>query len=110
MPRNAAQIIRAATLQAKVPGFAGLAPGATTAIALDELNNCLGHIARTVDFSAARGQWNFTFNSNLTVAGGGNIVLSGANPLPMDYLRVGVSGGSVEQDVACAQAGLDAMK
>lgn len=86
--------MEAAARRAKVSGYTGLGPGATTSIALDELNRCLAHICRTVDLSAARGQWNFTFNSALATSGGGNIVTSGPNPLPMDYLRVGVSGGS----------------
>lgn len=94
MPRPASSILSRAALIAKIPGATGLAPGATTSIALDELNDVLGHLCRTIDLSAARGQWNFTFNTQLTTGGGGNIVLSGPNPLPMDYLRVGVSGGS----------------
>jgi hypothetical protein len=86
VPRPASSIITQANQRARTPGF--------TAQALDELNSLLDHIARTVDFSAARGQWNFTFNPNLITTGGGNIITTGPNPLPIDYLRVGVSGGS----------------
>lgn len=86
MPRPALNIIQAASQIAKVSGFQQQA--------LAELNSLLDHIARTVDLSAARGQWFFTFNSNLVTLGGGNIVSSGPNPLPIDYLRVGTSGGS----------------
>jgi hypothetical protein len=84
--RIAADIIAAACSIAKCPNY--------TAQALKELNSLLSHIADTVDFSAARGQWNFTFNPSLITSGGGNIVGTGPNPLPMDYLRVPVSTGS----------------
>ena len=86
MARTAGSIISAATQIAKVPRY--------TAQALDELNSRLSHIASTADFSAARGQWNFTFNPTLTTTGGGNIVTGGPNPMPIDYLRVSVSVGS----------------
>mgnify|MGYP001578871987 CR=1 FL=1 len=86
MARTAGSIITAALQIAKVPGY--------TAQALDELNSLLSHIASTADFSAARGQWNFTFNPTLTTTGGGNIVSGGPNPMPIDYLRVSVSVGS----------------
>lgn len=86
MPRTAASIITSALQIAKCPHY--------TAQGLAELNSLLAHIAATIDFSAARGQWNFTFNSALSTTAGGNIVTSGPNPLPIDYLRVGVSGGS----------------
>ncbi len=86
MPRPASSIIAQANQKARTPGFA--------AQALDELNSLLDHIARTVDFSAARGQWNFTFNPNLVTSGGGNIITTGPNPMPIDYLRVPVSVGS----------------
>lgn len=85
MPRNAAGIIAAATQIAKCQRY--------TVQALAELNSLLAHIALTVDFSAARGQWTFTFNPNLITTGGGNIVTTGPNPMPIDYLRVPVSAG-----------------
>jgi hypothetical protein len=86
MPRNAAGIISAATAIAKCPNY--------TIQALAELNSLLAHIAATVDFSAARGQWFFTFNPSLTTSGGGNIVTTGPNPMPIDYLRVQTSAGA----------------
>ncbi len=86
MPRNAAGIISAAVQIAKVPQY--------TVQALAELNSLLDHISKTVDFSAARGQWTFTFNANLITTGGGNIVTTGPNPMPIDYLRVPTSTGS----------------
>ena len=86
MPRNASGIISAAVQIAKCPRY--------TAQALAELNSLLAHIAQTVDFSAARGQWFFTFNPNLVSTGGGNIVTTGPNPMPIDYLRVPVSAGA----------------
>jgi hypothetical protein len=70
------------------------APGYAQTIAVDELNALLKHIAQTVDFSAARGQFNFTFNTNLVSSGAGNIITASPNPLPIDYLRVPVSTGS----------------
>lgn len=86
MPRSAASLIERALQIAKIPGY--------TAQALDELNSLCGHIARTIDFSAARGEFNFTFNTNLVSSGAGNIVTASPNPLPLDYLRVPVSTGS----------------
>lgn len=86
MPQTAANIIKRAVYAAQVPNY--------TAFALDELNAVLRHIENTVDFSAARGVWNFTFNPNLVTSGQGNIVQAAPNPLPIDYLRVPVSTGS----------------
>lgn len=86
MPRNAAGVIAAATQIAKCQRY--------TVQALAELNSLQSHIALTADFSAARGQWFFTFNPNLVSTGGGNIVTTGPNPLPIDYLRVPVSAGA----------------
>lgn len=86
MPRTASNIRTRALQIAKCPKY--------TSQGLDELNALLDHIAATVDFSAARGQWNFTFNTALATSGGGNIVTAGPNPLPIDYLRVPVSPGS----------------
>ena len=86
MPRSAASIIASALQIAKVPLY--------TAQALDELNSLLRFIEDTIDFSAARGQWNFYFNTNISSTGAGNIIQSAGNPLPIDYLRVQVSGGS----------------
>ena len=86
MPRNAAGVISAALSIAKCPNY--------TIQGLAELNSLLAHIAATVDFSAARGQWTFTFNPNLVTTGGGNIVSTGPNPMPIDYLRVPVSTGA----------------
>lgn len=95
MPRTAASIIGRALQISKTgsTNAAGISTGYTVQ-ALDELNSILGHICRTVDFSAARGQYNFTFATNLVSSGGGNIITSAPNPLPLDYLRVQVSGGS----------------
>lgn len=95
MPRTAASIIGRALQISKTgsTNAAGINTGYTVQ-ALDELNSILGHICRTVDFSAARGQYNFTFATNLVSSGGGNIITSAPNPLPLDYLRVQVSGGS----------------
>jgi hypothetical protein len=84
--RTAASIISGANQIAKTPAF--------TTQALDELNSLLLHIAQTVDFSAARGRWDFTFNSALTSQGSGNIITAGPNALPIDYLRVQTSGGT----------------
>lgn len=86
MPRNASRIMSASRQIAKCPNYIDQS--------LDQLNSILAHIAATVDFSSARGQWNFTFNPNLTTTGGGNIVTTGPNSLPIDYLRVPVSTGS----------------
>lgn len=86
MPRPAASIIAQANQIAKVGGY--------TAIALDQLNSLLDHIARTVDLAASTGQWNFTFATNMVSSGGGNIVSAAPNPLPIDYLRVAGSTGS----------------
>lgn len=83
---NAAGIINHACQVARVPRY--------TAQALAELNAILAHICRTGDFSAARGVFNFTFNTALTSSGAGNIITASANPLPIDYLRVQTSGGS----------------
>lgn len=85
MPVPAASIITRACYQAKTQLY--------TQLALYELNDLLDHIANTIDFSAARGEWFFTFATNLVSLGGGNIVQAAPNPLPMDYLRVPVSGG-----------------
>ena len=86
MPRTAASIISAAQQIARVPLYG--------AQALDELNSLLRYIEETVDFSAARGQWNFFFNTNLVTSGAGNIIQTAGVPIPIDYLRVQVSGGS----------------
>jgi len=94
VPYSAADIIRLAAYQAKFSGSAGTAPGQTEPIALTELNAVLDHICRTLDFAAAMGTWNFTFNTALTVTAGGNISQAGPNPLPMDYLRVSVAQGA----------------
>ena len=84
--RTALALITDALQVARVPNF--------TAQALDELNSILSHICRTIDFSAARRVFNFYFSTNLVSSGQGNIVTASSNPLPIDYLRVGVSGGS----------------
>ncbi len=68
-------------------------PVGFTAQALDTLNMLQDHIADTMDFSAARGVWNFTLNPNLIIQNA-NLTSTGPNPLPMDYLRVPVSGGN----------------
>lgn len=94
MPRPASSIIARAGQKAKVGNIINGVFQGYAQQALDELNDVLGHIARTVDFSAARGTWNFTFNPNLVYMGAGNIIQAAPNPLPMDYLRVPVSGGS----------------
>lgn len=86
MAATALSIIQRATQIARIPG--------QIPHAISDLNSLLAHICRTVDFSAARGQFNFTFATNLVTSGGGDIVTAAPNPLPMDYLRVGVSGGS----------------
>lgn len=86
MPAPAASIITRALYRGQVPRY--------TQFALYELNTVLAHIAATIDFSAARGQWNFNFNPNLVTMGAGNIVSASPNSLPMDYLRVPVSTGS----------------
>jgi hypothetical protein len=86
MPRTAASIISAATQIARTPLYGSQA--------LDELNSLLRYIEETVDFSAARGQWNFFFNTNLVTSGAGNIIQTAGVPIPIDYLRVQVSGGS----------------
>jgi hypothetical protein len=86
MPRTAASIISAATQIARTPLYGSQA--------LDELNSLLRYIEETVDFSAARGQWNFFFNTNLVTSGAGNIIQTAGVPIPVDYLRVQVSGGS----------------
>jgi hypothetical protein len=86
MPRSAASIIAGALQIAKIPLY--------TAQALDGFNSLLRYIEDTIDFSAARGQWNFYFNTNIVSSGAGNIIQSAGNPLPIDYLRVQVSGGS----------------
>lgn len=86
MPRTAASIISAAQQIARVPLYGTQA--------LDELNSLLRYIEETVDFSAARGQWNFFFNTNLVNSGAGNIIQTAGVPIPIDYLRVQVSGGS----------------
>ena len=86
MPRTAADIIERANQIARTINFQSQA--------LAELNDLQDHIAATIDFSAARAQWNFYFNTNLVSSGQGNIVSAQPNPLPMDYLRVQVSGGS----------------
>jgi hypothetical protein len=87
--RNAASIINAACTRAHVPRY--------TAIALDELNSLLRHIELTADLSAARGQWNFTFNPQLISSGQGNIITAAPNLMPIDYLRVAGSTGSSGQ-------------
>lgn len=94
MPRPASSIIRDAAFVAKFSGSFGTAPGQTEPLALTQLNNILDHICRTLDFAAAVGTWNFTFNTAMSVLGGGNISQAGPNPLPMDYLRVQTAGGS----------------
>ena len=86
MPRTAASIISAAQQIAHVPLYGTQA--------LDEFNSLLRYIEETVDFSAARGQWNFFFNTNLVTSGAGNIIQTAGVPIPIDYLRVQVSGGS----------------
>jgi hypothetical protein len=86
MPRSAASIIASALQIAKAPLY--------QAQALDELNSLLRFIEDTIDFSAARGQWNFYFNTNLVSSGAGNIIQTAGVPIPIDYLRVQVSGGS----------------
>ena len=86
MPRTAASIISAAQQIARVPLYGTQA--------LDEFNSLLRYIEETVDFSAARGQWNFFFNTNLVTTGAGNIIQTAGVPIPIDYLRVQVSGGS----------------
>ena len=63
---NASGIIDHACQIARVPRFA------TQALA--ELNAILAHICRTIDFSAARGVFDFTFNTDLTSSGAGNII------------------------------------
>lgn len=83
---NASGIINHACQIARVPRY--------TAQALAELNAILAHICRTVDFAAAMGTFNFTFNTNLVSSGSGNIITASPNPLPIDYLRVQTSGGS----------------
>jgi hypothetical protein len=83
---NASGIINHACQVARVPRY--------TAQALAELNAILAHICRTVDFSAARGQFNFFFTTGLISTGAGNIITSSLQPLPIDYLRVQTSGGS----------------
>jgi hypothetical protein len=86
MPRTAASIITAAQQIARTPLYGTQA--------LDEFNSLLRYIEETVDFSAARGQWNFFFNTNLVTSGAGNIIQTAGVPIPIDYLRVQVSGGS----------------
>lgn len=86
MPRTAASIISAAQQIARTPLY--------QTQALDEFNSLLRYIEETVDFSAARGQWNFFFNTNLVTSGAGNIIQTAGIPIPIDYLRVQVSGGS----------------
>ena len=86
MPRTAASIIASAQQIARVPLY--------QTQALDEFNSLLRYIEETVDFSAARGQWNFYFNTNLVTSGAGNIIQTAGVPIPIDYLRVQVSGGS----------------
>lgn len=94
MPRTAASIISRALQKSKTGNVVnGMAQGYTVQ-ALDELNDILELIARTVDFSAAMATFNFTFNTQLTNEGSGNIIQAAPNPLPLDYLRVQTSGGS----------------
>lgn len=94
MPRTASSIIARAGQKAKIGNIInGVFQGYASQL-LDELNDILDHIALTLDFSAARGQWFFTFNTELQYLGNGNIIQAAPNPLPLDYLRVPVSGGS----------------
>jgi hypothetical protein len=86
MPRTAASIINAAQQIARTPAYGSQA--------LDEFNSLLRYVEETVDFSSARGQWNFFFNTNLVNSGAGNIIQTAGVPIPIDYLRVQVSGGS----------------
>lgn len=86
MPRSVQSIITRACYVAKVPNY--------TALALEYLNAILQDLCQDHDFGAARGEFNFTFNQNLVTTGGGNIVTSGPNALPLDYLRTSGSSGS----------------
>lgn len=86
MPQPAASIISRAVQIAKCPNY--------NVQALNFLNAILSDLCQTHDFALARGEFNFTFNQNLITSGGGNIVTSGPNPLPMDYLRTSGSSGS----------------
>ena len=86
MPQTASSIITRANQIARTINY--------TSQALQELNSLLGHISRTIDFSAARGQFNFFFATALVSSGAGNIITASPNPLPIDYLRVPVSTGS----------------
>lgn len=96
MPQPALNIITRAMQRAKVGNInfvTGQVQGYLTQ-AIQELNSLLDFIAETIDFSAAMGTFNFTFNTNLVTIGHGNITAAGPNPLPLDYLRVETSGGA----------------
>jgi hypothetical protein len=86
MPRSAASIISRATQIAKCPQY--------TVQALDFLNAILSDLCLKDDWTLARGEFNFVFNTNLTQVANGNIIISGPNYLPMDYLRASGSSGS----------------
>jgi hypothetical protein len=94
LPRTAASIISRAGQKSKTGNVVNGVFQGYTAQALDELNDILDHIAQTIDFAAAMATFNFTFNTELTNTGSGNIIQASPNPLPLDYLRVQTSGGS----------------
>lgn len=86
MPQTAASILSRALYIAKAPNY--------TSLGLQFLNAILSDLCQTYDFALARGEFNFVFNQQLVTTGGGNIVTSGPNPLPLDYLRTSGSSGS----------------
>lgn len=86
MPQPAQSVIQRAQYIAKAPNY--------SALALNALNGLLSDLCEHHDFAVARGVFNFTFNQTLVTTGGGNIVTSGPNPLPLDYLRTSGSSGS----------------